>query len=443
MKDNKREFEDIEMSLSEKDDKRKRKPKKKGENSHIIEGQAEKNPSKFVQKWKSLDKWKRITIIVVCCVVLLALVAGGVVYGIYNGFRTDIDEENLGISTEIQDKYGKTDIFNIAVFGLDTRDENSFSGRSDSIIIVSVDKSSGTVKLTSILRDSYVSIDGHEDQKITHAYAFGGAELAIKTINQNFHMNITDYATINFYKLAEAIDVLGGIDIEITESEMKQINAIGDDEGKVIDLVKDYGEVHLNGDQAAVYVRLRENDSDVVRSQRQKNVINALIDQARKVSPAKYGEVVKTMMSLCETSLSASEVMSFAPMINMDLNIQTLTIPGDEENAIGGIYNGAWVWRYDLDAASERIHMFIYGEVPVFESTTSKKKPVTTKKSSTTRATNTTGNKVEPSSRGDSSITTTIPAGTTANTTTTTTLPANTTNPSETTSGSNEENTDN
>ena len=360
-KDRKRtEEQEIELNrkLDEKVEKKLAKEKRKAEKR----ANSKFRNSKFGKKWFALKKWKRIVVYVLIALILLALIAFATVYGIYNSFRTDINEDNLGISSEIQDKYGDSDIFNVALFGVDTRDEDSFSGRSDSIIIVSVDKNNNIVKLTSILRDSYVAIEGHKNQKITHAYAFGGAELAIKTINQNFGMNITDYATINFYKLADAIDILGGIDIEVTEAERKHLNDIGDDENPDFNYLDEAGTVHLNGEQAVVYARLRKIDSDVARSNRQRKVIEALIVQAKKVSPAKYAEMVRTMMSLCETSLSFSEIMSFAPMITKDITIQTLTIPGDEENAIGGIYDGAWVWRYDLSVATQHIHEFIYGE---------------------------------------------------------------------------------
>ena len=360
-KDRKRtEEQEIELNrkLDEKVEKKLAKEKRKAEKR----ANSKFRNSKFGKKWFALKKWKRIVVYVLIALILLALIAFATVYGIYNSFRTDINEDNLGISSEIQDKYGDSDIFNVALFGVDTRDENSFSGRSDTIIIASVDKKNNVVKLTSILRDSYVAIEGHKNQKITHAYAFGGAELAIKTINQNFGMNITDYATINFYKLADAIDILGGIDIEVTEAERKHLNDIGDDENPDFNYLDEAGTVHLNGEQAVVYARLRKIDSDVARSNRQRKVIEALIVQAKKVSPAKYAEMVRTMMSLCETSLSFSEIMSFAPMITKDITIQTLTIPGDEENAIGGMYDGAWVWRYDLSEATQHIHEFIYGE---------------------------------------------------------------------------------
>ena len=286
--------------------------------------------------------------------------------------KKNVDKDNLGVSDDIANKYGKTDIVNIALFGVDTRDKDSFSGRSDSIMIVSIDKAKNDVKLISVLRDSYVAIDGHGNQKITHAYAYGGAELAIKTLNQNFNMNITDYATINFYKLAEAIDILGGIDIDITEDERLELNNIGDDDNPNFQYVEKSGMVHLTGEQASVYSRIRKRDSDNARVDRQKKVIECLIDKARNISPTKYADLVKAGMALCETSMSVSEVLSFAPMLSNDITIETMVVPGDEDNAVGGIYDGAWVWRYDLAAAADRMHLFIYGEVP--ETTASSKK---------------------------------------------------------------------
>lgn len=388
--------------------------------------------SKFGKQWFALAKWKRITVYVILIVLLVALLAFGVVYGIYNNFRNGVDEKNLGISSEIADKYGDTDIFNVALFGVDTRDENSFSGRSDTIMIISIDKKNNVVKLSSILRDSYVAIEGHKNQKITHAYAFGGAELAIKTLNQNFSMNITDYATVNFYKLGQAIDLLGGIDVEVTERERVHLNDIGDDENPNFGYLNESGFVHLTGEQAVVYARLRKIDSDVERSNRQKKVIEALLVQARKVSPSKYSEMLKTMMSLCETSLSFSEIMSFAPMLKEDITIQMTNVPGEEDNAIGGIYDGAWVWRYDLAAATERLHLFIYGEVP--------DEPITKKNSSwgsNSNKTNKNNTTAAPTTAPNlNAATTTKPVGTTGEATTSETTSETTTTVPPTTESS-------
>lgn len=364
MKRERANSEDREIRLDKKIDEKVEKKLQKEKNKAEKRKNSKFRNSKFGKKWFALKKWQRVIVYVLIALLVLSAVVFGAVYSIYSGFHNQIDEGELGISNEIAEKYGDTDIFNVALFGLDTRDEEAFTGRSDSIIIVSVDRKNNTVKLSSILRDSYVSIDGHKDQKICHAYAFGGAQLAIKTLNQNFNMNITDYVSINFAKLAQAIDMLGGVDINITEAERAHLNQIGDDDNPDFHYLEQAGQVHLTGEQAVVYARLRKIDSDVERSNRQKRVIEALLVQARKVSPSKYAELLKRGMSLCETSLSFSEIMSFAPMIKSDIQITMTNIPGEEENAIGGMYEGAWVWRYDLQKASERLHLFIYGEVP-------------------------------------------------------------------------------
>ena len=275
-------------------------------------------------------------------------------------------------------------------------------------MIVSIDKAKNDVKLISVLRDSCVAIDGHGNQKITHAYAYGGAELAIKTLNQNFNMNITDYATINFYKLAEAIDILGGVDIDITEDERLELNNIGDDDNPNFQYVEKSGMVHLTGEQASVYSRIRKRDSDNARVDRQKKVIECLIDKARNISPTKYADLVKAGMALCETSMSVPEVLSFAPMLSNDITIETMVVPGDEDNAVGGIYDGAWVWRYDLAAAADRMHLFIYGEVP--ETTASSKKKqesqTTTKSSKSSSSATKSSGSSNGGSKGKSSATT-------------------------------------
>lgn len=363
--------EDIEIDFSQ-DSGYKKGTSKKSKAKIIKEGNTKnpnkknKKPSKLALKFKSLKKWQRVLIIVVIVILLLAGIASAVFFGVLNGFRGEkIDDNDVGISDEINSTYSDSGIINIALFGLDTRDENSFNGRSDTIMIFSINKATNDVKITSILRDSYVAIDGYKNQKITHAYALGGAKLALKTLNKNYNMNITDYVTVNFAKVADAIDSIGGIDIEITEKERIEVNNIGDDENSNFHYVKSSGMVHMIGEQAVVYARIRHIDSDNARVERQKRVLMAALEKIKTISPTKYSDMVKSAMSLCETSLSASEILSFAPMITKPITISTLVIPGDEDNAIGGTYEGAWVWRYDLVAASNRLHKFIYNDKAV------------------------------------------------------------------------------
>lgn len=440
MRSDRRHIEEKEIRLGKNlDEKVEKKLKKDAQKAEKRKNSKFRN-SAFGKKWFALKRWQRVLIYVAIAIVLLALIGFLTVYGMYSKMQNKVDEGNLGITTNIEDKYGETEIFNIALFGVDTRDENSFKGRSDTIMIASVDRSTGSIKLTSILRDSYVAIDGHKNQKITHAYMFGGPELAIKTINQNYHMNITDYATVNFSKLAEAIDFIcdavgEGIEVDITERERLHINDIGDDEGGSFPYIKQSGHVELNGKQAVVYARIRKLDSDNKRVERQKQVLEQVIQKAKKISPAKYGEMVKVGMSLCETSLSFTEIMSFAPMLSKEITLSTRVIPAEPESPIGGNYEGAWVWRYDLDLAADHIHEFIYGEAPAPDSIKTDKtsddkqdKPQKNDKDKSNSSSNTNKKPSKPSnshnsSKPHNSATTTTPSVTESKTDPTTTEP--------------------
>ncbi len=379
-----------------------------------------KKPNKFKQsgvykKWKSLEKWKRTTIIVVAIIFLILGIAYSAIFGILSGFKGEkLNKKDLGISDG--SAYKNSDYVNIAVFGLDTRSSESFSGRSDSIIIASVNKKNGKIKLTSILRDSYVAIDGYPNQKITHAYALGGAKLAVKTLNQNYNMNIEDYVSFNFAKLAGLIDLTGGIDIEITEAERREMNKVGSDDGRKYAKVQSSGRVHLNGIQAVTYSRIRGSDSDIARAERQRKVITCLVDNVKSMGLTKYDNFIKEAMKFCETSLSTTEILSFTPMLSKPITIETLVIPGEKTKAIGGMYNGAWVWRYDLGLASNEIHRFIYGEIAttVAPTTTTATSRITQKPTTTRDSTSVTHN------TSVWSTTTTVPTTVKSTTTTTT-----------------------
>lgn len=400
-------------------------------------GKHHKGPNAFTRWWRRLKKWQKVIIIVVAVLIVIAAVLLGIVYGVLGGFKgTNLKKSDLSVDTN--DAYVKSGYVNIAVFGLDTREANSFSGRSDSIIIASVNRKTGDIKLTSILRDSYVAIDGYQNQKITHAYALGGASLAVKTINENFNMNIEDYVTFNFAKLATLIDLTGGIDINITETEREEMNRIGPDDGRKYTAVPKAGYVHLNGMQAVIYSRIRETDSDVARAGRQRKVIMCLFNNCKKLKASQYSDFVDKAMQCCETSLSSSEILAYSSLLSKKITIETLVVPGDEDNAVGGIYNGSWVWRYDLGAAANRIHKFIYGASATTAAstttTTYRKYTGTYYTTVTTARTTTTTTTEESTTDEDTTTSTTEKGGTTKATTKTTTESSSTSPTTETTS---------
>lgn len=203
--------------------------------------------------------------------------------------------EELGITERVED----TGVINIALFGLDARSVKERS-RSDSMIVLSIDKKNKKVKMTSLMRDMYVNIPGRGGDRLNHAYAYGGPALAIKTINSNFGLDIKDFITINFWGLEDVIDTLGGVQIDIKPYEAK---ALGLKEGPQI----------LNGKQALAYSRLRYyGNGDYERTERQRRILNEIF---KNVSVLSYNEVVKVIEKLLphvQTSLSNMQIISLA-----------------------------------------------------------------------------------------------------------------------------------
>lgn len=258
-------------------------------------------------------------------------------------------------------------VTNIALFGIDTR-KDSNKGRSDSIIILSIDKAHDKVKLSSIARDSYVEIDGHGKDKITHAYVFGGPKLAVKTLNQNFDMDITDYATVNFYGLIDIVDAMGGVTLHVDSAELKVMNEYYIPEiqrlGHACELVPGVGTHNLSGSQALAYARNRYTGGDVERGNRQKEVLNALFEKlSSKKSLPQLMKLANIVLEYCETSLTSGEITQLATWyLTSSPTIENFSIPTDRCNPKTGkdcFINGVWYYIYNLDTAIEELHNFI------------------------------------------------------------------------------------
>ncbi len=312
---------------------------------------------------------------VVLALSLITVTAMGAVWHTAGGLRkSDLsDASDLGIYID-PNLHLNDDIRNIALFGVDSRDSDSTVGHSDVTMIVSINAKENTVRTVSILRDSYVPIAGHGSNRINFAYFTGGPVLAINTLNKLFRLNITDYVTVNFSMVTDIIDLLGGVDIEITEDERQQINWLIDTEdfksSYKSEYVKKSGLVHLNGKQAMHYSRIRYIDSDAFRVQRQTKVMSLLLEKVKNLSITKYPELLRKILKNVETSLGYSDLLSYAPMVLKLGGIRSTSVPDAtlDKNVRGGNYNGMWVYRYDLDAAADRIHEFLYGDDYAYES---------------------------------------------------------------------------
>lgn len=315
------------------------------------------------------NKGMKIFLIVVCCILAVAIivVSAGWIYinQILNNVERDkIDIGQIDITSEAAAKYA--DYTNIALFGLDTR-ANDDSGRSDAIIILTLDRVHNKIKLTSIARDSLVKIDGHPDEKITHAWMYGKATLALDTINQNYDMNITDYVSMNFYQFADVIDYIGGVWIDVNSSEMKVMNRdyipYINKMGIKCEKVKKSGYQLLTGGQALAYSRDRYTGTDEERTARQREVLMAMFEQVKGLSITKLPELARMVLSECSTTLSNGQMIDMATWtLSKQPKFEQLSLPDDSCNAKGRTINTYWVWVYDLNHAANRIHDFILEE---------------------------------------------------------------------------------
>ncbi len=316
------------------------------------------------------NKALKIFLIVLCSflAVIVAVLGCGYIYfnQLLNNVNRDTTDysELVNINSETAEKFEK--YTNIALFGLDTRSDDD-EGRSDAIIVLTIDQVHKKLKLTSIARDTYVKIEGHPNQKITHAWMLGKAALALNTINSNFDMDITEYVSMNFYQFSEVIDYIGGVYIDVSSEEMKVMNRdyipALQKMGIQCSRVTKPGYQLLSGGQALAYSRDRYTGSDVERTARQREVLMAMFERVKTLELTKLPDLVAMVLKECTTTLSNGEMIDLATWtLTNNPTFEQLSLPDEACKAKGETINTHWVWVYDLEYASKRVHDFILEE---------------------------------------------------------------------------------
>lgn len=329
------------------------------------------------KKLTGKQKAKRAIIIIVSILAALALLIAGGCFAMEHWYNStvepeELNEEELGINEELP----ATGVTNIALFGLDDRADTD-DGRSDAIIVLSIDRDHNKIKMTSIARDTLVNVenygwnnDSRDDDwtKITHAFAYGGAASAVKALNENFNLNISKYAYVNFHEFAEIIDYLGGVDIEVQEREISQMNkhirGMVSKSNMDIQEVTSAGMQTLSGGQALAYARLRKIDSDVVRGNRQKAVLEAAFQKVKTQPLTKFPELITKVLGICNTNMTMRECLELATWaVSNSPEIVNYSLP--DENASlyakgGTVGSWGWVYIFDLDYTTALLHDFIY-----------------------------------------------------------------------------------
>ena len=245
------------------------------------------------------------------------------------------------------------DIINILLIGQDTRTREERS-RTDTLILVTVNKPAKTITLTSFMRDMYVQIPGYRDNRINVAYLFGGTNLLESTLRRNFGVYVDGNVIVDFYGFMDIVNMMGGIDIELSAAEAKYMNEnfswdVDDGEDDEWNLTE--GVNHLTGSQALSYARMRYvGNSDWERTERQRTVVSKLIEKAKSLSVSELNLLLQHALPMITTDMDDTQLLSYTlelfPMLS-ELEVNTLRIPKDGtfENTV---IDGMWVMLPDL-----------------------------------------------------------------------------------------------
>ena len=318
-----------------------------------------------------MTKGKKITIwiLAIVLVVILGAVGGVYLYGnhLFNKLeRVEIDKDDIGITEEVEEKLSQysNSIINIALFGVDAVDGDV--GRSDSIMIATIDTVHKKLKLTSIMRDSYVAIDGHGNDKLNHAYAFGGPQLAIKTLNENFDLNIEDFASVNFETLPKIIDELGGIELEIDEDELEYVNGytahLNSINGTSEPALESAGLQHVSGTQALAYCRIRyTSGGDYKRTERHREVLTEIFKKIETMPVTSYPSLLLEILPMVNTSLTYNEILDLGTEVLKigDSSMELERFPRDEY-CEGKMIDGIYYLTFDKEVTVEQLHNYIF-----------------------------------------------------------------------------------
>ncbi len=315
---------------------------------------------------------RRIRIIMLEAVIFLGvMVFAGYSYinsrlGMMQQLPWDPEEiRNVDISEEKQEQM--RGYWTIAIFGVDSRNTSVGKGNnSDVNIICNINQDTGEIRLVSVYRDSYLNVsDKNSYNKINTAYLRGGPEQAVKALNKNLDLDIDDYATFNWKAVADAINILGGIDLEISEPEFYYINAFISETVTATGLgstqLKHAGMNHLDGVQAVAYGRLRLMDTDFARTERQRKVIALAFEKAKQADWATINNIIQTVFPQVATSVDMGDILTMGRGITKYHLTETMGFPSARGDAKLKS-KGACVIPQTLESNVVELHKFLFGD---------------------------------------------------------------------------------
>ncbi|NLL79547.1 MAG: LCP family protein [Clostridiales bacterium] len=328
---------------------------------------------------RAKKKRKRTMLFIIEIVVLVIMLA--VLYLVMKGTKTtrfDIKEEDIVINDTVEQNEAMKGYRNIALFGVDSRENTLGKGnRTDTIMIASINEDTGEVKLVSVFRDTYMNLGNDTYNKCNSAYAKGGPEQAMNMLNKNLDLDITSYVTVGFKGVTDTIDALGGVEIDVTETEIAHLNSyqismVGTTtdgknftakEGVDYIPVTHAGLQTLNGLQATAYCRIRYVGNDFARAERQRKVLMAMAEKAKKADPATLNKILNSVFPNVATNLTVGEIAD----VLKDLGKYNVTksdgFPFEDSRATGNIGSkGSCVVPMSLEKNVVKLHEFLFDE---------------------------------------------------------------------------------
>jgi len=298
-------------------------------------------------------------VFVISLLLIAAIALGGpyfYIYSLMNKTEYNQSGHKANVYVDSGDLLHNENVVNILFIGVDAREED-LASRSDTMLLFSIDKINKKIKLTSFMRDTWVDIPGSGFAKLNAACTYGGAQLVMDTIEYNFNIEIDHYVLVDFDSFVKAVNGLGGVDVEITEKEAKYLR------DKVhLQTIKAGENVHLNGNQALWYCRIRKLDSDFMRTQRQRKVITSLVGKAREENAGELIKLVKSVLPNVETDMDPMVLTNLAfgaffRYVRYDLEQARVPADGTWKDAT---IKGQMVLKTDLGKNRRMLEDFLY-----------------------------------------------------------------------------------
>ena len=328
-----------------------------------------KKENRLIAWFKKLSKGKKIAVIIAIILFLVVIAVGCAANYVKSKFEkldTDVpfEEDEIIINETAQDiGVGYT---NFVLFGADSRDNDVESDlNTDSIIIVSLNNETREIKLLSVYRDTLLDVGNGNIQKCNSAYRRGGAKQAINMLNQCLDMNIQKYVTVNWSVVSEVIDLLGGVEVDVTEAEMKAMNKFIKGTAKVAGkkavLIEEPGVQTLDGVQATTYARIRKGvGDDYARTGRQRELIELALKKAIKSDLGTIDKIIDTVFPEISTNLTMSEILKYVSNLTKFQIVDNSGFPFKKDSAtLSG--RGSCAFSLDFVEDVKMLHEFLFG----------------------------------------------------------------------------------